>query len=133
MQDIPSTLRRIRRLCAGLETDPTLREFLTESGVSDDVWARVIDAVRRGDSGTLLPLLDEIDCAAASAGLDGVTGTTREYRPLPASSPPVRTVSGWRCPHERPCGRAEVGADPQVERRCELTGDPLVWASVTSG
>lgn len=132
MQDIPSAIRRIRRLCANLEADPTLREVLTESGVSDSTWARIVEAVRRGETDELIPLLEELEDAAARASLDTVTGTTREYRLLPPS-PPLRTVSGWRCPHPRPCGRAEVGADRWIERRCELTGDPLAWASVTVG
>jgi hypothetical protein len=133
VQDIPLAIRRTGRLCANLQADPTLRGVLTESGVSDSTWARIVEAVRQGESDKLIPLLDELEDAAANASLDGITGTMREYRPLPASSPGLRTVSGWRCPHARPCGRAEVGADPRIERRCELTGDPLAWASVTSG
>ena len=97
----------------------------------DDTWARIAEAVRRGAADELIELLRELDDAAANAGLDGVTDTTREYR-SPPGSPGPRTVSGWRCPHTTPCGRAEVGADPRIERRCELTGDPLAWASVTS-
>jgi hypothetical protein len=139
VQDIPPAIRRTGRLCANLEADPTLRELLTESGLSDSTWARIAEAVRQGESDKLIPLLGELEDAAASAGLDGVTGTTREYQPLPTPVPGsisglgMRTVSGWRCPHARPCGRAEVGADSRIERRCELTGDPLAWASVTSG
>ncbi|WP_037064442.1 hypothetical protein [Pseudonocardia acaciae] len=106
--------------------------MLTESGLSDGAWTRIVEAVRRGQADELIPLLDELEDAAANAGLDGVTGSAREYRPLPASSPGVRTVSGWRCPHTHPCGRAEVGADRGIERRCELTGDPMAWAHVTS-
>jgi len=133
VQDISPAIRRIGRLCANLEADSTLRELLTESGVSGSTWARIVEAVRQGESDKLIPLLDELEDAAASASLDGVTGTTRAYQPLPAASPGLRTVSGWRCPHPRPCGRAEVGADPRIDRRCELTGDPLAWAIVTSG
>jgi hypothetical protein len=126
-------MRRIGRLCATLESDPTIRDLLIESGVSGDTWIRIVDAARRGESAELVPLLDELEEAAASASLDGVTDTTREYQPLSPRQPGLRTVDGWRCPHARPCGRAEVGADPRIERRCELTGDPLAWASVTSG
>jgi len=133
VQDIHPAIRRIGRLCVSLEADPTLRGLLTESGVSGSTWARIVEAVRQGESDKLIPLLEELEDAAANASLDGVTGMTREYQPLPGSSPGLRTVSGWRCPHMQPCGRAEVGADPRIERRCELTGDPLAWASVTSG
>ena len=133
MRDIPPVIRRIGGLCAKLEADSDLRNVLDESGISHDYWARLVEAVRQGETETLPALLDELEEAAAGAGLDGVTIETREYKPLPDSSPGVRTVTGWRCPHTEPCGRAEVGADQRIERRCGLTGDPLAWAGVTSG
>jgi len=132
VRDIPPAVKRIGSLCAKLEADADLRDLLDEEGLSADFWARIVEAVREGDVGSLIPLLTELEDVAAKAGLDGVTVGTREYRSLPISSPGVRTVSGWRCPHAQPCGRVEVGADPGIERRCELTGDPLSWASVTS-
>ncbi|MER5853155.1 hypothetical protein ABT126_40970 [Streptomyces sp. NPDC002012] len=134
MQDIHPAVRRIARLCVNLEADSTLRAELIDAGLSESTWARIVEAVRQGEADSLIPVLEELEAAAESAGLDGVTVTSRVYQPLPGNGdPPVRTVSGWRCPHARPCGRADVGADPRTERRCALSGDPLAWASVTSG
>ncbi|MFF8595805.1 hypothetical protein ACF061_31045 [Streptomyces sp. NPDC015220] len=132
MQDIHPAVRQIALLCASLEADGTLRAELADAGLSEGTWARMTEAVRRGEADRLAPMLEELEAVAERAGLDGVTVTSRAYQVLPDSDPPSRTISGWRCPHARPCGRAEVGADPGTERRCALTGDPLVWASVTS-
>ncbi|MER7848876.1 hypothetical protein ABTZ03_33620 [Kitasatospora sp. NPDC096077] len=133
MHDIPLVIRQIGILCSELASDDTLKGLLDESGLPEDTWARIIMAVRRGETEELTPLLETLEDVAAAAGLDGVTVQTRAYQPLPAAAPLLRTVSGWRCPHVRPCERLEIGADPRIERRCELTGDPLTWASVTSG
>lgn len=115
-----------------MEADSGLRNLLDESGLSEGFWGRIAEAVRQGGINELASLLKELEDTAAAAGLDGVTVQTRVYKPLPPS-PGVCTVAGWRCPHPLPCGRAEVGADQRIERRCELTCDPLEWVSVTSG
>lgn len=132
MQDIALALRRVTRLCTGLGSDATLRDELLRAGFSKRDWTRLVDAVRRGESDSLIPLLDAVEDAATAAGLDGVTVTTRQYQPLPGNSPGVRTVSGWRCPHPRRCERLHAGADPSDAPRCGLTGDSLAWVSVTS-
>jgi hypothetical protein len=126
-------LRRIAQLCANLKADSTLRAELRNSGVSERDWMRLAEAMRRGELGNVIPMLDAVESAAAAAGIDGVTFPTRQYQPLPGSSPGFRTVSGWRCPHTLPCGRVGVGADRRTERWCALTGDRLAWASVASG
>lgn len=131
MQDIPSAVRRIGYLCGNLETDGTLRAELLAAGLSSGDWDLLVAAMRQGKADALPQLLDAVEAAAENASVDGVTSSVREYRPL-ARSRPRMTISGWRCPHVIRCGRAEVGADPQVERWCALTGDPLEWASVTS-
>jgi hypothetical protein len=131
VQDIPSAVGRIGYLCANLETDSTLGGELRAAGLSSGDWDQLVAAMRRGEADALTPLLDAVEAAAENACVDGVTTSTREYRPLRSPDPP-RTVSGWRCPHAIRCGRAEIGANPQVQRRCALTGDPLEWASVTS-
>jgi hypothetical protein len=132
VQQTDLALRRVTRLCSGLDVDATLRDELRRAGFSKRNWARLVDAVRRGESGSLLPLLDAVEAAATAAGLDGVTVATRQYQPLPGNSPGVRTVSGWRCPHPRRCERVAAGADPGDPPRCALTNDPLAWVSVTS-
>lgn len=104
--------------------------MLEEAGLPDDFWARIAEAMRHEKIDELTSLLEELEGAAAVAGLDGVTIETREYKR--SALPPSVTVAGWRCPHPHPCGRAEVGADRGNERRCELTGDLVKWVRVTS-
>ncbi|MET7645860.1 hypothetical protein ABZS83_19945 [Streptomyces sp. NPDC005426] len=133
MDDLTPAQQRIAHLCTSLESDETLRAELEQAGFSAEDWAALVATVRTGAAWDVTSLLDALEEAAAAAGLDGVTSPTRDFRLLPVHSPGMRTVSGWRCPHARPCGRVEAGAAPQPERRCELTGDPLAWVSVTSG
>jgi hypothetical protein len=131
VRNIPSAVRRIGYLCGNLETDGTLRGELLAAGLSSGDWDLLVAAMRQGKVDALTPLLDAVEAAAESACVDGVTFSTREYRPLRSAKSPA-PISGWRCPHAIRCGRAEVRADPKIERRCALTGDPLEWASVTS-
>ncbi|MFD7780017.1 MULTISPECIES: hypothetical protein [Streptomyces] len=132
-RDIESALQRLGNLCTYLQADDDLREVLESDGrLLVDTWTGLAEATGQDDPGGLLPLLDAVDAAGRAAGLDGVTYTTREYRPGPFPPGP-REVTGWRCPHRVACGRVELSADQSVERRCMLTGDAMTWASVSSG
>jgi hypothetical protein len=130
VQNTSPAIRQIGRLCARLEADSSLRNLLEEADLSVDFWARITEAVRQGEINELTSLLEELEDGAAAAGLDGITVETRAYKGFPPV--PSVTVPGWRCPHPRPCGRAEVGAGRGTERRCELTGDLVKWVRVTS-
>lgn len=118
--------QRVSSLCRTLTCDPELRTALP-----DAPWQDLADAVRCGDGEqTLTPLLDSVEASAAAAGIDGVTTADRRFEELPASTPGIRAVEGWRCPHPRPCDRATVA---QGVRFCALTGDPLTPVTVISG
>jgi len=137
MQDFTPILRRVSQLCESLETDAELREEIERAGFPSGNWENLAAAIRTGSADTLTALLDAVEDAAADAGLDGITHPHREYRPLPGSLPgplpEFRTVSGWRCPHPRRCGRVYPTADASSVRRCAVTGDALTWISVDSG
>jgi hypothetical protein len=133
MQDFTPVLRRIGQLCASLESDAELRDDIERAGFSNDGWADLAEAIRTGSPDAVAALLDAVENAAAKAGLDGVTYPTRDFHPLPDSSPGFRTVSGWRCPHPRRCGRVHLAANPGDIRRCAVTGDTLTWISADSG
>lgn len=133
MDDLTPALRRVGQLCAGLEADAGLRDDIERAGLPSGGWTDLADALRTGSVDALTALLDAVEDAAEAAGLDGVTYPTREYRPLPGGLPGFQTVSGWRCPHARRCGRVHPTADAAATRTCAVTGDPLSWVSVDLG
>ncbi|MFI5631891.1 hypothetical protein ACIA8E_21465 [Streptomyces sp. NPDC051664] len=137
MPDLTPILRRVSQLCESLESDADLREEIERAGFPSENWEELAAAIRAGSADALTDLLDAVEDAAADAGLDGVTGPNREYKPLPSDRPDglggFRTVSGWRCPHPYRCGRAYAAVDPSPIRRCAVTGDALTWISVESG
>jgi hypothetical protein len=123
---------RIAQLCERLARDATLQDLLTQGGVTADEWDALYEAVLAGaDPQTLTELLDRTDQVADHVGLDPVTTGIREYRPLPAGLPGYRSVEAWRCPHQRACGRSQVGGS--TVPTCGLTGDTLEQVRVVSG
>jgi hypothetical protein len=132
VQDLPMVLRRVARLCTSLAKNESLRHELQQAGFPAEEWESLADAIHdTADSQRLTPLLDAIEDAAAKTGLDGLTSPVRQFEPLPAPSSGYRTVSGWRCPHPRRCGRVDL--DAKVAPVCALTQDPLTQVTVTSG
>jgi len=133
--DIDSVLQRLGNLCSFLQEDDDLRDVLENEGrLPADTWRRLAEAAGQGEARSLLPLLDAVDAAGRAAQLDGVTYTTREYKPPPGPGPwRPRTVTGWRCPHQVKCGRVELATDQRIDHQCMLTGDPMTWVSVSSG
>lgn len=128
-----SALQRLGNLCSYLDADAELCEVLEKEGrLAGETWERLAEAAGNGDVESLTPLLDAVDRAGRTAGVDGITYTTRAYRVLPG---PVahHTVTGWRCPQQVVCGRVELAADQSLEHRCTLTGELMTWASVSSG
>ncbi|MFI6897415.1 hypothetical protein ACIBM4_25215 [Streptomyces sp. NPDC050256] len=131
MQNFTPILRRVSQLCESLETDAELREEIERAGFPSGRWEDLAAAIRTGSADTLTALLDDVEDAAADAGLDGITHPHREYIPLDVSG--FGTVSGWRCPHLHRCGRVHPTSDATSVRRCAVTGDALTWISVDSG
>jgi hypothetical protein len=123
------TTRRLHRLCLNLTSDPTLRGFLTNAGVTEDNWRVINTAVREGvDGDTLATVLDAIDAAADKAGLEPVSTSTRKFESLPAISP--APIAGWRCPHPQPCARVQHPSDPP-RPTCPFTGRSVLAISFT--
>ncbi|WP_143229457.1 hypothetical protein [Actinophytocola xanthii] len=123
---------RISQLCERLARDATLQDVLTQGGVNVEEWDALYEAVLAGaDPQALTGLLDRIDLIADHLGLDPVTSGSREYRPLPTGLPGYRSVEAWRCPHQRACGRSQVGGS--TAPTCGLTGDALEQIRVVSG
>jgi hypothetical protein len=125
--------RRVAQLCASLESDAELRGEIERGGFSGRQWQELADEIRGGSAANLAVQLNAVETAAVSVGLDGVTSSTRAYSPLERGGHGFIEVTGWLCPHRQSCGRAELAAVPADTRRCALTGDPMTWASVTSG
>jgi hypothetical protein len=130
MTDLTPVLRRVRELCAGLESDAELRADIERAGFPHRGWAQLAEAIRAGSADALTALLDAVEDAATATGLDSITYPTREYRPLSNGWPQFSTVSGWRCPHAHRCGRVEPATESTEPRRCAVTGEPLAWVSV---
>jgi hypothetical protein len=127
---VPMT--RVAALCANLDLDPRLREALDDGGLTDTEWDALVAAVRAGRPGDdIVSLLDAVEEAAGSAGLDGISTGPRGFEPLPGGTAGTRAVRGWRCPHPRPCGRGEPDRGGRAPA-CALTGDPLAPVRIVS-
>jgi hypothetical protein len=124
-------VEQISRLCESLATDDTLREVLSEAGVSSQQWHALETALTNGTNPSELNnLVERIIMAAENFGLD-VIGRVREFQPLPAGSPGFRTVRGWICPHLHRCGRLDI--TNSTTPTCGVTGDPLQAVEGISG
>lgn len=123
---------RMSQLCQRLATDPTLCQVLSEGGISEQCWDTLYQAVSGGHSVEhVSEALDRIDQIADQLGLEPVTSSTREYRPLPGTSAGFRSMVAWRCPHEHRCGRVQLGGTAAPV--CGMTGEPLTCVTVTGG
>ncbi|MEU8232256.1 hypothetical protein AB0C12_21950 [Actinoplanes sp. NPDC048967] len=126
-------MTRLAALCANLDLDPRLREALDDGGLTGTQWDALVAVVRAGrpDDAVVVALLDAVEDAAGSAGLDGISTGPRGFEPLPGGTAGTRAVHGWRCPHPRPCGRGEPDRAGRAPA-CALTGDPLAPVRIVS-
>lgn len=118
------------RLCEALAHDETLREVLSDAGISGEQWDLLDTAVTTGThTSPVVDLVAQIVAVGEDIGVD-VVGRVREFHPLPAGMAGVRSVRGWVCPHQRRCDRADfASAEAPV---CGITGTPLRVAEGTS-
>jgi hypothetical protein len=124
--------KRIVLLCRSLARDESLREVLSEGGMTEENWRELGDAVTGElDEGRLSELLDLVDDVAAQVGIDGLTCGVREFRPLSSGVAGYRMVSGFGCPHRRRCGRSEPASASSPT--CGVTGAPLAQVRIVSG
>jgi hypothetical protein len=120
------------RLCDSLSRDETLREVLSDAGISAEQWHTLDTAVTTGaHSPPVGELVEQIITVAEDQGVD-IAGRNREYRPLPAGTTGILSVWGWVCPHRRRCDRTDFTARSPAPV-CGVTGTPLRAAEGTSG
>ncbi|MGH3833125.1 MAG: hypothetical protein ACRDRS_22280 [Pseudonocardiaceae bacterium] len=115
---------RIARLCAELGQDGSVN-VVAEAGAAEAL-GRIVSALRTdgADLAQVETDLDAVDEMLTRYGIDGLTRTSRGYRPATgASGHPV--VYARVCPISK-CSRAvtepAAGTDPP---RCVITGLPL--------
>lgn len=117
---------RIAALCEQL-ADGELERELAHAGAKETL-KRVLDAIRAGAPVEVsVADLDELDKAAASIGIDGLTTGVRDAdlpsigTRLPGTGPGPDFA--WTCP-QRACARVELGA-PDVMPVCAVSGRGL--------
>jgi hypothetical protein len=113
------------RVCLALG-DPGFREIVDRAGATGTL-DRIVVALTTDGPAAPAGLADDLvllNDQLTRYGLDGLTESTRDYRPLPGA-PGHPVVEVFRCPHER-CGRIDAGphtaADPPW---CAAAGRPL--------
>jgi hypothetical protein len=107
--------------------------MLAGQGITTERWQALAAAVSAGDESATVVVLDELEHAAAEAGVDGLTvGHTRQYRQLPGSGSAPVAVAGWsQCPHARPCSRVHRTGHT-TSPVCAISGDAFTPVSVTA-
>lgn len=128
-----SIAARLEMLCRAIGKWPELEATLTAAGAADPLQ-EIRAAVSSGDPENfgIAELLDRIDEAGLSVGLDGVTTGTKGYQPLPAGLAQTADAQAWVCPHKR-CSRVVLPEESDTAPTCTLgRGKPMTPLTIPS-
>jgi hypothetical protein len=124
----------LQNLCRQLTTWPDTERVLAEAGAQDALaWIRAAMQALDCDDAILTDMLDSVDRAGLSVGLDGITTRTKGYKSLPpgltgaADGAPADVA--WVCPHQR-CSYVVLPGEVDSVPNCGLGPAPVPMVEV---